>query len=875
MNYFVRKFIIENYQEENSVTDNLLLTYCISKFDSEKRISDSIIDSLPKFFEKYFSKNEIIPSEEIKERIITFKNANQIQAKEIQIKPNNRFIGEYIKSIQVSNFKGFYSVSEEDLGVRINLHKKKNIFYGVNGSGKTSFCEALEYKLTGSIKEAKRRGLKEKEYFKRNEKGTEKIKLEFKSIREDLDRLTDFEVNEFNKCFIEKNRITEFALLRGYKETGVKSKDVTARLLGFEVFDNFKSKFVQHSSFKKKAEDKKKYNAFKELESQKINNRIQSERYNKTITDINDLNIDKSEIENLQFSIWNLKLLKDKLRRLELKEFKSKDVKRWFWRLYLNIQRLNKLELQIKEQSANINFKQLYEAVINIGNSEDSNSCPACKTSIENVIVNPFENSKVELQKLHKLDSIQKLKNRLDNTLVNVFWNELISFVQNCKVAKTSNLGLKISEIEGFKTFDEKIKLLKHLFENNDRELLKYLENYSNEYAKNYKFDSLYKRVSDLIKEKESKLELFNSKELKFKLIKEDQKEYYKNKLISEDKSKKLNIKIQVEKEFANFIDNVISSYDGLIKKLESFLLKEQNNLIVKIKGRILEYYNEINRGDSEDEVIKDIQFNQRNDKTYSIDLKRNDGIKNAGVVLSEGHLRSLGLSIILSIAESSNVPFIVFDDVVNAIDSEHRANIINMMFVNSFLKKTQLIVTTHDRLFWERFCNVYSSKINKKELSLISFCFKYQNQGISYIPYNISYEEKIKEALIYSDIRQALVYLRIWFETVCFGYCKKSDKIVTGKFSKDPVDKPTHLIVSLNKVYDTIITKSFPRSDNLKIIKEKLNWRFLNQEHHSFDENIFNVTHSTTSKEIEDIFDAVKGFEQEVTHSLKYNEHL
>ncbi len=328
--------------------------------------------------------------------------------------------------------------------------------------------------------------------------------------------------------------------------------------------------------------------------------------------------------------------------------------------------------------------------------------------------------------------------------------------------------------------------------------------------------------------------------------------------------------KIQQERKFAEFIDELINSYGDLMDHIDSFLLKEQSELILQIKGRILGYYNEINKGDSNDEIISEIEFNQQKDKTYSIDLERSDGFKNAGVILSEGHLRSLGLSIILSIAESSNVPFIIFDDVVNAIDSEHRANIIDMMFDNKFLKKIQIIVTTHDRLFWERFCNIYSSKINRKELSSISSCFKYQNQGIIYVPYQISFEEKIKEALCYSDIRQALVYLRIWFETICFNYCKMAKKTITGQFSQDNTGNSSQLMVSLTKVYNNIITPSFSSSDNLKVIKDKLNWKFLNQEHHSFDENIFNVTHSTTSSEIEDIFIAIKNFEQEVLQSNK-----
>ncbi len=40
-------------------------------------------------------------------------------------------------------------------------------FYGPNGSGKSSLCDALEYKLTGQVREAIRRNRRISDYIKR------------------------------------------------------------------------------------------------------------------------------------------------------------------------------------------------------------------------------------------------------------------------------------------------------------------------------------------------------------------------------------------------------------------------------------------------------------------------------------------------------------------------------------------------------------------------------------------------------------------------------------------------------------------------------------------------------------------------------------
>lgn len=64
--------------------------------------------------------------------------------------------------------------------------------------------------------------------------------------------------------------------------------------------------------------------------------------------------------------------------------------------------------------------------------------------------------------------------------------------------------------------------------------------------------------------------------------------------------------------------------------------------------------------------------------------------------ILSEGHVRCLGLSILLAKCLSIRAPVIVFDDAINAIDHEHRQGIRETIFESDRFTGTQIIVTCH-----------------------------------------------------------------------------------------------------------------------------------------------------------------------------------
>ena len=88
------------------------------------------------------------------------------------------------------------------------------------------------------------------------------------------------------------------------------------------------------------------------------------------------------------------------------------------------------------------------------------------------------------------------------------------------------------------------------------------------------------------------------------------------------------------------------------------------------------------------------------------------------------------------------------------------------MLYSEKTLKNKQLIITTHDRLFWERF-----SQSSNTPDKLNSFNLQYTNYGTVYSLYNVDFRQRIIDSLDYFDIRQALLFCRIWFETEVIMY--------------------------------------------------------------------------------------------------------
>lgn len=114
-----------------------------------------------------------------------------------------------------------------------------------------------------------------------------------------------------------------------------------------------------------------------------------------------------------------------------------------------------------------------------------------------------------------------------------------------------------------------------------------------------------------------------------------------------------------------------------------------------------MELYNDFNHIDRDEGKLAELLLPLTGDGVTEIAFRGNPRRRvNALTALSEGHIRCLGLAILLAKAMSVRAPFIIFDDAVNAIDHDHRSGIRTTIFESDRFRDTQIIVTCHSQEF-------------------------------------------------------------------------------------------------------------------------------------------------------------------------------
>ena len=111
--------------------------------------------------------------------------------------------------------------------------------------------------------------------------------------------------------------------------------------------------------------------------------------------------------------------------------------------------------------------------------------------------------------------------------------------------------------------------------------------------------------------------------------------------------------------------------------------------------------YNEFNGRDLDQDKLASLYLPVTGEQKIEISFRGNPQVRlDALRVLSEGHIRCLGLAILLAKGKSIESPLIIFDDAINAIDHDHRSGIRETIFDSDQFDQIQLIVTRHSNEF-------------------------------------------------------------------------------------------------------------------------------------------------------------------------------
>ena len=110
-----------------------------------------------------------------------------------------------LRHLTLGPFRGFRTPEPFDLQKRIIL------FYGPNGSGKTSFCEGLEYALLGSVEEADTKRIEPRVYLANTHAARFAAPVLLATSHQNREMPVAASIDTFRFCFIEKNRIDAFS----------------------------------------------------------------------------------------------------------------------------------------------------------------------------------------------------------------------------------------------------------------------------------------------------------------------------------------------------------------------------------------------------------------------------------------------------------------------------------------------------------------------------------------------------------------------------------------------------------------------------------------------------------------------------------------
>lgn len=635
------------------------------------------------------------------------KNVLPYVTSEVEITLNKPKIKKLTK-LSVKGFRGFNESEEFDLS------KKFTFIYGLNGTGKSSFCEALEYSLTGKINEASSKRIVSHQYV--NNKSSLNSAVSLIVEYDDGTLIPAFQApldNEF--IFIERNRIEAFARVSSYAPQGQQQR--LSALFGLEEFNSFCSGFNKtienrlpisphkERELKVKEKEVEKSNLIIENKTHEINEQKKRKNlllskypHKELISEVlsllgdNDLGLIDKKKEEIE------KLSKIVLRPTDKIEAVLKSLMT-FPEL---ISTFNNLSDEVKKHKDEINFVELYSALNNISSSH-IDCCPACDTPILHVTTNPFAKASRQLKVLEVISAKQKSLQESERTLS----DSLIKFSSELK---TIGITCALTHDD----FVSRYESIKYELEKKIAECNKWNDENREVFAKVLSYKEELKAIESDYRECSTISELYKA------AYKEKSRA---EKVISEFNSSNKDLIAGVEKEkkeISHFF-KYSAAYESFVEKLKSYSETLPVKLSKSLENQVVGLYNAINKHPYDHEVLKSI----------NLPTKPNDGIKieyldgskeDALRVLSEGHLRCLGLSILLAKNIHDNHSVIIFDDVVNAIDDEHRAGIINELFSNILLSEKQMILTTHGEDFIKRLENQLISKGLNKKLARYDF---------------------------------------------------------------------------------------------------------------------------------------------------------
>lgn len=638
-----------------------------------------------------------------------------------------------LKTIKVGPFRGFAKQEVFDLNSRLVL------IYGPNGTGKSSFCEALEYSLLGNVAEAESKRFRDQNEYLRNAFVNAFSPPEI--VAKDgqgNDVLVAPNESKYRFCFVEKNRIDSFSRIAA--QAPAKQTELIATLFGLESFSEFVRNFtseiggqyidllgiqaVQLAQKQQRLQGAEQQIQTSGAELQRV--AIEEERLTNTYRTGATYVQMALELRGDAHTSSRIQLLDSELQQpLPPKANVSRAVLEVLWNeVAKEINELRQKQQQLADASQQVSFKQLYEAVKQVQVSSPD-ACPACKTPLKQVITNPYLHAGQELAKLHQLAALQQNIIQLEQSAQQKIFS-ISKILNTCLQFYPQNNPLQALQLTNAQpSFPWWDSLLSKFPDNSTgwQHLIGQVQQL--EINDTQTDEALGLRVN-----KQAELNQLRDFEHQVTIL-DTQKQTAKNNiLISQDlinnfqtENAQLIANVEAEKAIIAKNKEIVVSYATFVQKLTNYNNGLPAQLVADLGELVVELYNAFNRNDVDTELLSNVKLPLAQNQHLKISFKNQENkFYDALHILSEGHVRCLGLAILLAKNLKEQAPVLIFDDPVNAIDDDHRESIRRTLFEDDYFADKQILLTCHGEEFFKDIQNLLPAKevSNSKLLSFL-----------------------------------------------------------------------------------------------------------------------------------------------------------
>lgn len=621
-----------------------------------------------------------------------------------------------LSQIVVSPFRGFRAQETFDLNKRIVL------VYGQNGTGKTSFCEALEHALLGEVEEAGHKRISANDYLRNVHADRFEVPtLSAVDAQEVGSRVTS-NPDAYRFCFVEKNRIEAFS--RMSSRTPAQRTELIAALFGMEGFSEFVKNFNADLTGSLTLTARKGV----ELATKRQQHAADQNLVNTQITRRQALTDQETALAT-QFraggdyadllAAIGTEVQSGRLQELDglLATSTSREIgetldgiqtkRRLVTEARAALARLN---AELDARRADVNFKSLYEALQGL-EQENLDYCPACTTPLigdKSVLRNPFQRARDGMAQLSTLAELQRRQAEAQTQLrreAEILKASLSSLsgmaVENLDTAPLIHL-LQMAEVgqqpAWFDTLDVEIdgavegqsntpwmiaNVLAMRAQNLDEATRQQNANrvtHLQEQTRLRDFQlrareitTLQTRLAQDIANAQANIQNFNT---------------VNSRLITE---------AEIERQTIEAHKPIDTAYLRFLELLKKYRDQLPQALTANLSNTTRDLFNAFNRYDHEGDKLAQLKLPTNDTGRILISFNSHPKeLHDALQILSEGHIRCLGLAILVAKNIQQGCPLLIFDDAVNAIDDEHRLGIRDTLFDNPEFANKQLVITCH-----------------------------------------------------------------------------------------------------------------------------------------------------------------------------------